>query len=279
MAFQFRKQIWRALSARVEYRIEDIRIYNIGNVNQNGYYYPNGYGSGYSGAENAGYVIQESAGTYTKSCVTGALTWDTRDSLFLTHKGELVELTGFIAGGPLGGTVQDYGLSLEFAKYFSVPKIAGYNADLIFIVKGQLAIVNGWGGNTASVDGGYGSGVPIFDRLYLGGANNMRGFNFRDVGPVDVYANPIGGDSLAYLTFEMTFPVVSRVRAAIFTDMGFVNVKPGDFGTTNANVDIGVGLRLDLPIGPIRVDYGIPVIYDNFNGPPGKFNFNIGYQF
>jgi len=27
------------------------------------------------------------------------------------------------------------------------------------------------------------------------------------------------------------------------------------------------------------VDYGIPVIYDDFNGPPGKFNFNIGYQF
>jgi outer membrane protein assembly factor BamA len=38
-------------------------------------------------------------------------------------------------------------------------------------------------------------------------------------------------------------------------------------------------LGLDLPIGPIRVDYGIPVVYDTWNGPPGKFNFNIGYQF
>ena len=273
VAFQFRKQIWRALAARVEYRIEDVRIYNVGNVNQNGYYFPGGYNDGYNGNENAGLVIQNSAGTYTKSVITSALTWDTRDSLFLTRKGELIELTGFIAGGPLGGTVQDYGLSLEASKYFSLP------FDMIFLVKGQVAIVNGWGGNTAAVDGGYGSGVPIFDRLYLGGANNMRGFNFRDVGPVDEYANPIGGDSLAYLTFEMTFPIVSRVRGAVFTDMGFVNVKPNDFGTTNANVDIGIGLRLDLPIGPIRVDYGIPVIYDNFNGPPGKFNFNIGYQF
>jgi len=27
------------------------------------------------------------------------------------------------------------------------------------------------------------------------------------------------------------------------------------------------------------VDYGVPVVYDSWNGPPGKFNFNIGYQF
>jgi len=273
VAFQARKQIWRALSARGEYRIENIRIYNVDNVDQNDYFFLDGYGDGYNGNENAGPVIEDAAGTYTKSAFTGSLTWDTRDSLFLTRKGELIELTGFIAGGPLGGTVQDYGLSLEFSKYFSLP------LDLIFLVKGQIAITNGWGGSNGSSDDGYGNGVPIFDRLYLGGANNMRGFNFREVGPVDEYGNPIGGNSLAYITFEMTFPIVSRVRGAFFTDMGFVNVDPGDFSTSNANVDAGFGLRLDLPIGPIRVDYGIPLVYDSWNGPPGKFNFNIGYQF
>jgi outer membrane protein insertion porin family len=274
VALQARKQLWRGLSARGEYRIENIKIYNVGVTNNNSsFFFPNGFNDGYNGNENVGPVIENSAGTYTKSVVTGALTWDTRDSMFLTRKGELVELTGFIAGGPLGGTVQDYGLSLEASKYFSLP------FDLIFLVKGQVAITNGWGGDTSSVDGGYGNGVPIFDRLYLGGANNMRGFNFREVGPVDQYGNPIGGNSLAYITMEMTFPIISRVRGAVFTDMGFVNVKPNDFGTSNANVDAGIGLRLDLPIGPIRVDYGIPLVYDNWNGPPGKFNFNIGYQF
>jgi outer membrane protein insertion porin family len=38
-------------------------------------------------------------------------------------------------------------------------------------------------------------------------------------------------------------------------------------------------VRLDLPIGPLRFDFGYPIIHENFNGPPGKFNFNIGYQF
>lgn len=91
--------------------------------------------------------------------------------------------------------------------------------------------------------------------------------------------NPIGGNSLGYMTMELTFPIISRVRGAVFTDAGVVNSDSYDFSTSGANVDIGIGLRLDLPIGPVRVDYGVPVIHDEWNGPPGKFQFNIGYQF
>jgi len=245
IAFQARKQLWRALSGRVEYRIEGIRIFD---VDEN----------------EAGQEIQDAEGTYTKSGFTGALTWDTRDSLFLTRKGELIELTGFIAGGPLGGSVQDYGISLEASKYILLPW------DIIFLVKGELSVVDSWGGSDE---------VPIFDRLYLGGSNNLRGFNFREVGPVDQYDNPIGGLSLGYVTFEVTFPIMSRVRGAVFSDLGFVNTTAYDFSSSDLNADIGFGLRLDLPIGPVRVDYGYPVMHDGWNGPPGKFNFNIGYQF
>lgn len=272
-AVQTRQQVWRALSARTEYRFERVVIYDLGDDLYNDYYGDNGVFGGTSSNGQYGPVIKDAAGTYYKSAITGALVWDTRDSLFLTRKGELVELTGFLSGGFLGGTVQDYGLSLEAAKYVPLPW------DLIFLAKGQLAVTNGWGPNQSSDDDGYGNGVPIFDRLYLGGANNMRGFNFREVGPVDVDDNPIGGNSLAYVTLELTFPIISRVRGAVFTDAGFVNPDAYDFGASGANVDVGIGLRLDLPIGPIRVDYGIPVVYDSWNGPPGKFNFNIGYQF
>lgn len=269
-AVQTRQQVWRALSARTEYRFERIVIYDVGDdVDPLG----NTVFGGFSGDGQVGQVIQDSAGTYYKSAVTGSLIWDTRDSLFLTRRGELLELTGFVGGGFLGGDVQDYGISLEGAKYFPLPW------DLIFLAKGQIAVVDGWGPNQSGDDAGYGNGVPIFDRLYLGGANNMRGFNFREVGPVDEYDNPIGGNSLAYLTLEITFPIVSRVRGAFFSDAGFVNADAYDFGTSGYNVDVGFGLRLDLPIGPIRVDYGIPIVYDSWNGPPGKFNFNIGYQF
>ena len=245
VAVQARKHLWGPISGRIEYRIEGIRIYNVE-------------------TDDVGPEIEEAAGRYTKSAFTGSLNWDTRDDLFLTRKGELIELTGFISGGPLGGSVQDYGISLESAKYFSLPW------DMIFLMKGEVAVVDSWGSDDQ---------VPIFDRLYLGGANNLRGFNFREVGPVDEDENPIGGNSLAYSTFELTFPIFSRVRGAVFTDWGFVNRNSYDFSWDNMNGDIGIGVRLDLPIGPIRVDYGWPVKYEGFNGPPGKFNFNIGYQF
>jgi outer membrane protein insertion porin family len=244
-AFQARRQLWRSLSGRMEYRIEGIRIFDVDE-------------------DNAGQVIQDSAGDYTKSAFSGSLIWDTRDSLFLTRKGEVVEFTGFIAGGGLGGNVQDYGISLEGAKFILLP------FDIIFMVKGELAVVDSWGGS---------DDVPIFDRLYLGGSNNLRGFDYREVGPVDEFDNPIGGSSLGYTTFEITIPIVPRVRFAIFSDFGFVNPTAYDFSTASLNGDIGFGVRLDLPIGPIRVDYGYPILYESFNGPPGKFNFNIGYQF
>lgn len=45
-------------------------------------------------------------------------------------------------------------------------------------------------------------------------------------------------------------------------------------------MDIGFGVRLDLPIGPIRLDYGYPLLSDDFNKRvSGKFSFNVGYQF
>ena len=272
-ALQTRQQVWRALSARTEYRFERVVIYDLGDDLYNDYYGANGVFGGTSSNGKYGPVIKDAEGTYYKSAITSSLVWDTRDSLFLTRKGELLELTGFIAGGFLGGTVQDYGISLEGSKYFPLPW------DMIFMTKAQVAVVDGWGGGESNEDDGYGNGVPIFDRLYLGGANNMRGFDFREVGPVDVDDNPIGGNSLAYVTLELTFPIITRVRGAVFTDAGFVNSDAYDFGSAGANVDVGFGLRLDLPIGPIRVDYGIPVVYDSWNGPPGKFNFNIGYQF
>jgi len=121
--------------------------------------------------------------------------------------------------------------------------------------------------------------VPIFDRLFLGGANNLRGFKFRDVGPKDSNGEPLGGGTLARATVEYTFPIVERLRGAVFYDTGFVNGGSYDFSLSDINSDVGLGVRIDLPIGPVRLDYGIPLQDDRFNKGSGKFNFNIGYQF
>ena len=45
------------------------------------------------------------------------------------------------------------------------------------------------------------------------------------------------------------------------------------------NGDVGIGARIELPIGPIRIDWGYPVMSDEWNQTSGQFNFNVGYTF
>jgi outer membrane protein insertion porin family len=106
----------------------------------------------------------------------------------------------------------------------------------------------------------------------------LRGFNFRDVAPKDENGEPIGGLSSSRLTIEATVPVIPRVRLAVFYDMGFVNAGSWDFGLQNYVSDAGVGLRLDLPVGPLKIDYGIPIEAGD-NNSDGKIQFSVGYQF
>ena len=261
-ALQARKAITPFTALRGEYRLENIKIYNLtGN-----------YGQAIADAGNSS--------PYTKSCLLGGIDFDNRDSLLLTHKGQSIGLTGFVSGGGLGGTVQDYGLSLDAKKYFPLPW------DMILLTKGSVGLVSSWGGGT---QGTINNAPPIFDELYLGGANDMRGFAYREVGPKDQYGNPIGGSSSVYGTAELTFPIIPRLRGAFFTDWGFVNANSWDFSpaqttidaTTSGglNGDIGIGARIELPIGPIRIDWGYPVMTDQWNQSSGQFNFNVGYTF
>jgi outer membrane protein insertion porin family len=121
--------------------------------------------------------------------------------------------------------------------------------------------------------------VPIFERLFLGGANNLRGFDYREVGPKDEFGEPLGGLTSAYASVEYSAPVIEKVRAAVFYDVGMVSTDSYDWGG-DLNSNVGIGLRLMLPaIGMIRLDYGIPVQADERNDSSGQFNFNLGYKF
>lgn len=238
-----RKRLGEYLTGRMNYTLQKINIFNV--------------------ASNASEQIQSQAGIRVESSVSGGVTHDTRDSIFLSRHGHRVDVSAFAAGGVLGGNTDDYGFGAEGAQYFLLPY------DTILTIVGQLGFVSPYNGGTE---------VPIYNRLYLGGANNLRGFKFRDVGPKDSNGDPIGGQSLWRATMEITVPVVDKVRAAVFFDVGSVDAAAYNlFGSTNS--DAGIGVRLDLPIGPVRIDYGIPIQKDQYTGSGGRFNFNIGYQF
>jgi outer membrane protein insertion porin family len=255
-----RKPITNFLSVKLDYTIQEIDIYNINSSLI---------------TQQLNDLINEEGQKNLESRVTLSFTYDTRDSSFLTRKGTRIDLSAYVAGGPLGGDVQIYGFDFDAAQYFHLPY------DTILLFNGEIASVANWNG---------GSIVPIFDRLYLGGASTLRGFKFRDVGPKDDEGNALGGNTLARLTVEYTIPIIERVRAAVFYDGGFVDPGSWNFGANRVpstkgrfsggfNQDIGVGVRLDLPIGPLRLDYGFPIEEDSFSSKSGQFQFSVGYQF
>jgi outer membrane protein insertion porin family len=242
-ATEVRKPLNTYTYATLGYQLQEIEIFDV--------------------AGNASEFIQSQKGSCSESKIFGSVVFDSRDNPLLSRRGRRVTFSPYIAGGFLGGDTQVYGLDLEAAQYFHLPW------DTILVVNGEVAVASQWGD---------GSNVPIFERLYLGGSNNLRGFPYREVGPQDENGEPVGGKSMWRTTIEWTFPIIEKARGAVFYDTGFVNSDQWSFGFNHIASDIGIGLRLDLPIGPLRLDYGYPIQRDGYNGG-GHFNFNVGYQF
>ncbi len=233
-------------TASMKYQVENIKIYDMDS--------------------NVSTDLAREAGSRSKSAVTFALTYDTRDNVFLTRKGERLEFSTELAGGPLYGETQIHKVSVDAQKWFLLPW------DIIFSVNGSTGVVDRYGDTEF---------VPIFDRYFVGGSRSVRGFDYRDVGPRDNKNEPSGGKTYGYMNYEMTFPIIDRVRFAVFTDIGFADASYFDYGDLWKDVQIGsgLGLRLNLPIGPLRLDFGVPVKATKENESSGKFHFDVGYQF
>ena len=241
-SFEFRKPLTSFMYAGFGYQLQNVDIYNV--------------------SSTAPADIQLQQGTFTESKIYGSLVFDRRDNPLLTRTGQRITYSPYIAGGFLGGDTQIYGWDVEGSQYFPL------KWDTILLVNGEIATVDTWGN---------GDLVPLFERLYLGGANNLRGFPFREVGPQQ-NGEPIGGQSMARLTIEWTFPIIEKARGALFYDSGFVNADPWKFDFSHLASDIGAGIRINLPIGPMRLDYGYPIERAGYHGG-GHFNFSVGYQF
>src|SRR4026208_209547 len=115
---------------------------------------------------NASDFILSQQGSTVESKIFSSVVYDTRDNPLLSRRGQRVSFSPYIAGGFLGGDVQIYGIDLEGSQYFHLPW------DTILLINGEIATVTQWGS---------GDEVPIFERLFLGGSNNLRGFPFREV--------------------------------------------------------------------------------------------------
>ena len=106
----------------------------------------------------------------------------------------------------------------------------------------------------------------------------MRSFRERYLGPRDKPGYPLGGEFYSTFNAEYTVPIVGALKAAVFADAGNLLSDYDDASLDDMHYAVGAGLRYDLPIGPIRIDYGW-----NMNRgprePSGTLHISVGVAF
>ena len=160
-------------------------------------------------------------------------------------------------------------LGVNHRSYFDVWK----RFDHVFMVGLRAETIDAFSGD-----------VPIYNRMFLGGPRSIRGIEYRNVAPMASRVDghdyaPWGGQSLFCMNFEYTIPIVKMLRFALFSDLGSVgeDVFDLDFSDTFAWT-VGAGIRLDIPMFPIRLDVATPVEEPD-HAEKEVFSFLIGYDF
>ncbi len=225
---------------------------------------------------------------------------DARDDLLYPSSGSHRSLRFEVAGGPL--RADNYFLK-------AVGSLSFYTRSWMGMTLAARA--------RAGIGAPYGRSdeVPAEDRFYAGGSNSVRGYGENSLGsrypegaqvPLDprtaaLRGNAKGGEVLLLTNVELRFPLIKRIKVGgvLFLDGGNVWDKPSDVslddfapmrdmeeegGYTEDNVtkyrySFGVGIRYNTPIGPLRLDYGVPVSRTGEIRSFGMFHFNLGHTF
>jgi len=254
----FRKRLFELVEGRLFYRLEDVIISDIG------------IGAPNFIKRDPKYDLLKNEIDRTISKVGLSLTRDTRNSILFPSEGSIVTLRKEFAGGPFGGDA-DYGrFELQGAKFFET-----------FTPMEQVLSIVGRTGTLGRFDG-KDADVPFFEKFFLGGPYNLRGWDYREAGPQDS-KEPNGGNSYSYLSAEYTFKIADPLRFAVFYDGGFLRTNdfkflPGD-DMEGWHDNWGLGARIMVMGMPLRLDLGFPISDPSKTGGSPQFHFSGGTRF
>ncbi len=198
------------------------------------------------------------------------VTWDKRDNFFYPHHGFKWVLEPEMVGYFLQGEANYLQVQSSFSSYWNI------FGDVVFAHNLNLAVA-------AQRFVGPDGDIPPTNRFYLGGNSSIRGFEQQKLGPMEEEVDPVsgklrmypaGGKLRMYTNFELRFPIYGIFGGTAFLDMGnlWSEIEDADFSELEKSV--GMGITIDTPIGPARIDYGIPL-----GNKTGQTHIAIAYAF
>ncbi len=228
----------------------------------------------------------------TTRVLTTMLSYDKRDFILNPRRGIYRSIRLQFAGGPLAGDNDFYTISGSIQRYLN-------KKGVVLALRGRVGFADAFGDSKDR-------GVPIENRYFAGGGNSVRGYPEAGLGPVaDPVGAPsvfqggtvIGGRVLLLTNAELRFPLpyLSRLRltGAIFVDGGNVwsslrsvrfrhfrlVVDEDDVIQQDYRYSVGFGIRYNTPVGPIRLDYGIPIKREPGMDQTGRIHISLGQIF
>ena len=245
----FRKRLFELVEGRTFYSFEDVVIDDV--------------------STSAPSFIREEDLTISKVGLT--LSRDTRDSILFPSEGSIVSLRKEFAGGIFGGDAEYGRLELQGARFFQTFD----PMEQVLSISGRTGTLGRFNGEDAD--------VPFFEKFFLGGPYNLRGWDYRDAGVNPTVNEPEGGNSYSYASLEYTFKVADPLRLALFYDGGFL--RAGDFKLVPGNGhegwhdNWGFGVRIMVMGMPLRLDLGFPITDPSDTGGSPQFHFSGGSRF
>lgn len=217
--------------------------------------------------DDASVTVREEEGVTWRSIIGNEFFYDRLDSRVNPTEGYFARLQNDLAG--LGGDARFLRTTVSGGYYYPITD------TLIASVRSEVGYILGIADD-----------VRISDRYFLGG-DSFRGFAARGVGPRDTATDDsLGGNFLYSGTAELSFPLglpeEFQVSGRLFTDVGAVSGLDDDGpnveDTASPRMSVGTGITWRSPLGPIAIDFAIPVLKEDFDEEE-RFRFSFGTRF
>jgi outer membrane protein assembly complex protein YaeT len=198
--------------------------------------------------------------------VSTTLAFDDRDFPLLPTRGTHASLRLELADDALASDTEFVRAQLELSRLMQLAD------DTILVASARTGVIAPFGITDE---------IPVTERFFNGGENTVRSFEEDELLPEGLSGEPQGGESATTLNLELRQILTGNLAGAIFADAGNVTEDVQDYlDFPGFRYGYGVGVRYQLPIGPVRFDVGWnPDADDASDEDEFVLHFSVGFPF